>query len=102
MADGTSAVPGSYDLICGRPGSAHDPVLFEFTNDVTNDQNAEIERMNALLVGLSADPRAGLQVIAQAVPHPVRYRAPVFVSVRPGSRPVRRRHLRSGQSLPGC
>jgi uncharacterized protein (DUF305 family) len=43
-----------------QPGSAYDPVLFEFTNDVTNDQNAEIERMNALLVGLSDDPRATL------------------------------------------
>ncbi len=43
-----------------QPGSAYDPVLFEFTTDVTNDQNAEIERMNALLVGLSTDPRAGL------------------------------------------
>ncbi len=44
-----------------QPGSAYDPVLFEFLNDVTNDQNAEIERMNAVLVGLSADPRAGLK-----------------------------------------
>ena len=44
-----------------QPGSAYDPVLFEFTNDVTNDQSAEIERMNALLVGLSDDPRAGLK-----------------------------------------
>ena len=43
-----------------QPGSAFDPVLFEFTNSVTNDQSAEIERMNALLVGLSDDPRAGL------------------------------------------
>jgi len=42
------------------PGSAYDPVLFEFTSDITNDQNAEIERMNALLVSLSDDPRAGL------------------------------------------
>ena len=42
------------------PGSAYDPVLFEFTNDVTNDQTTEIERMNALLVSLSSDPRAGL------------------------------------------
>ncbi|MCW8872958.1 MAG: DUF305 domain-containing protein [Xanthomonadales bacterium] len=42
------------------PGSAFDPVLFEFTSDVTNDQNAEIERMNALLVRLSSDPRATL------------------------------------------
>jgi uncharacterized protein (DUF305 family) len=44
-----------------QPGSAYDPVLFEFTTDVTNDQSSEIERMNALLVGLSDDPRAGLQ-----------------------------------------
>jgi uncharacterized protein (DUF305 family) len=43
-----------------QPGSAYDPVLFEFTTDITNDQTAEIERMNALLVGLSSDPRAGL------------------------------------------
>ncbi|MDA0993735.1 MAG: DUF305 domain-containing protein [Proteobacteria bacterium] len=42
------------------PGSAYDPVLFEFTTDVTNDQTAEIERMNALLVSLSTDARAGL------------------------------------------
>lgn len=43
-----------------QPGSAYDPVLFEFTTDVTNGQTAEIERMNALLVSLSSDPRAGL------------------------------------------
>ncbi|MGI9259483.1 MAG: DUF305 domain-containing protein, partial [Gammaproteobacteria bacterium] len=43
-----------------QPGSAYDPVLFEFTNDVTNDQATEIERMNALLVGLSDDPRSSL------------------------------------------
>ncbi len=43
-----------------QPGSAYDPVLFEFTSDITNDQEAEIERMNALLVSLSTDPRAAL------------------------------------------
>ncbi len=43
-----------------QPGSAYDPVLFEFTSDITNDQNSEIERMNALLVSLSTDPRAAL------------------------------------------
>lgn len=43
-----------------QPGTAYDPVLFEFTTDVTNDQTAEIERMHALLLGLSSDPRAGL------------------------------------------
>ena len=44
-----------------RPGSAYDPVLFEFTTDVTNDQTAEIERMHTLLITLSDDPRAGLE-----------------------------------------
>ena len=43
-----------------QPGSAHDPVLFEFTSEVTNGQTAEIERMNALLVKLSDDPRSAL------------------------------------------
>jgi len=54
-----------------QPGSAYDPVLFQFTTDVTNDQNAEIERMNALLASLSADPRAtlaaGFQDAGQAI-----------------------------------
>jgi uncharacterized protein (DUF305 family) len=45
-----------------QPGSAYDTVLFEFVGDITNDQTAEIERMNALLVSLSDDPRAGLSV----------------------------------------
>ena len=44
-----------------QPGAAYDPVLFEFTTNITNDQNAEIVRMNALLVSLSDDPRAGLK-----------------------------------------
>ncbi len=43
-----------------QPGAAYDPVLFEFTNEVTNSQSTEIERMNVLLVGLSDDPRSGL------------------------------------------
>ena len=43
-----------------QPGAAYDALLFEFTTDVTNDQGAEIERMGALLAGLSSDPRAGL------------------------------------------
>jgi uncharacterized protein (DUF305 family) len=54
---------GAVDMVetlLKQPGSANDPVLFEFTGDITNDQTAEIERMNALLVGLSTDPRAGL------------------------------------------
>ncbi|NNC36047.1 MAG: DUF305 domain-containing protein [Acidimicrobiales bacterium] len=43
-----------------QPGSAYDPVLFEFINDIKTDQTDEIERMNAVLVSLSSDPRAGL------------------------------------------
>ena len=43
-----------------QPGSAYDPVLFDFTNDIVNDQMSEIERMSALLGSLSSDPRAGL------------------------------------------
>jgi uncharacterized protein (DUF305 family) len=44
-----------------QPGSAYDPILFEFTDDVTNDQNAEIERMSAVLVSFSTDKRANLK-----------------------------------------
>ncbi len=43
-----------------QPGSAYDPVLYEFVGDVKNDQQVEIERMHALLVTLSDDPRANL------------------------------------------
>ena len=44
-----------------QPGAAYDPVLFEFTSDIVNDQTAEIERMNVLLGSLSSDPRATLK-----------------------------------------
>ena len=43
-----------------RPGSAYDPVLFEFVNEVINDQKAEIKRMNALVPALAEDPRSSL------------------------------------------
>ncbi len=42
------------------PGSAYEPVMFEFTNDVVSDQQAEIDRMNRVAAGLSTDPRATL------------------------------------------
>lgn len=54
---------GAIDMVndlLDQPGSAYDPILFEFAGDVKNDQRVEIERMHALLVGLSEDPRAGL------------------------------------------
>jgi uncharacterized protein (DUF305 family) len=41
-------------------GAAQDPELFEFARDVKNDQEAEIERMTAMLAGYSPDPRVGL------------------------------------------
>ena len=48
------------DDLLDQPGSAYDPVLYEFVNEINNDQTAEIKRMNALLEGLSPDPRAAL------------------------------------------
>ena len=54
---------GAVDMVAElleQPGSAYDPTLFEFTSDVTNEQEAEIERMSALLATLSADPRSTL------------------------------------------
>ncbi|MBW3559317.1 MAG: DUF305 domain-containing protein, partial [Proteobacteria bacterium] len=44
-----------------KPGSAYDPVLFDFTSEISNDQTAEMTRMNALLAGLSEDPRGSLR-----------------------------------------
>ena len=48
------------DELHHTPGTAYEPRLYEFTNDVVTDQNAEIDRMNSVLAGLSADPRATL------------------------------------------
>ena len=43
-----------------KAGAAYDPVLFDFTTDISNEQTAETRRMNALLAGLSEDPRSSL------------------------------------------
>ncbi len=43
-----------------RSGSAYDPVLFRFANDVTNEQQAEIDRMTALSRQQAGDPRSTL------------------------------------------
>ena len=54
---------GALDMVeelHNSPGSAYDPVMFEFTNDVVTDQQAEIDRMNLTLATLSTDPRATL------------------------------------------
>ncbi|MEO1729229.1 MAG: DUF305 domain-containing protein [Pseudomonadota bacterium] len=48
------------DDLLGQPGSAADPVLFQFVSDIENDQRAEIDQMTNLLADLSTDPRAGL------------------------------------------
>ncbi len=44
-----------------RAGSAYDPNLFDFVNEVVNEQQAEIDRMTALLAGIANDPRATLR-----------------------------------------
>ncbi|MGN3975202.1 DUF305 domain-containing protein [Tsuneonella sp. SYSU-LHT278] len=54
---------GAVDMVGAlhkQPGTAYDPVMFEFTNEVVTDQKAEIDRMNAVAAGLSQDPRATL------------------------------------------
>lgn len=48
------------ERLLSRPGSAYDPVLFEFVNDVMNEQQGEIRRMTALARELSDDPRSSL------------------------------------------
>jgi uncharacterized protein (DUF305 family) len=44
-----------------QPGSAYDPVLENFTTEVTTEQKAEITRMTAVLLQLLPDPRSGLR-----------------------------------------
>ena len=47
------------DLLSQR-GTAQESQLFAFTSDITADQGMEIDRMDAMLVGLSSDPRVDL------------------------------------------
>ena len=49
------------DGLLDQRGAAQDSVLYEFTADITADQSAEIERMDAMLAGLSPDPRVALK-----------------------------------------
>jgi len=49
------------DDLLEYPGTAYDPIMAQFTDDVERDQKAEIERMNAVYGGLSNDPRAILK-----------------------------------------
>lgn len=48
------------DNLLDQPGTAQDSQLFAFTSDVTADQTAEIDRMDAMLAGFSPDPRVQL------------------------------------------
>ncbi len=48
------------DRLLDLPGTASDPLLYRFVGDIENDQEAEIERMDRVLAGLSSDPRATL------------------------------------------
>ena len=48
------------DNLTSQPGSAYDPVLFDFINDIEADQQSEIDRMSELLSSLSTDERVGL------------------------------------------
>ncbi len=54
-----------------QPGAAQDSVLFGFTSDITADQTAEINRMDAMMAELSPDPRvqlaAGFEDAGQAL-----------------------------------
>ncbi len=54
---------GAIDMVehlLSQRGSAYDPVLFDFVNDVRSEQQAEIRQMNVILAGLADDPRNGL------------------------------------------
>ncbi|HZV85431.1 MAG TPA: DUF305 domain-containing protein, partial [Brevundimonas sp.] len=59
IAHHEGAVKMVADLLA-RSGSAYDPVLFRFANDVTNEQQAEINRMTALLRERAGNPRSTL------------------------------------------
>ncbi|MEQ8434181.1 MAG: DUF305 domain-containing protein [Oceanicaulis sp.] len=48
------------DTLLDLRGTAYDPILFDFANDVRSEQRAEIRRMATILADLSDDPRAGL------------------------------------------
>jgi uncharacterized protein (DUF305 family) len=52
-------------------GAAQDSQLFAFTTDITSDQTMEIDRMDAMLAGLTPDPRvqlaAGFEDAGQAL-----------------------------------
>jgi len=59
IAHHDGAIDMVHDLFEGD-GTAADPILYRFVSDIDTEQTSEIERMDKLLAGLSADPRSGL------------------------------------------
>ena len=59
--------------LLAQRGAAQDSQLFAFTSEITSDQSAEIDRMDAMLAVLSPDPRielaAGFHDAGQAARH---------------------------------
>ncbi len=55
---------GAVDMVetlLHQVGSASDPVLYQFTTDVSNEQTAEIKRMDTLRGSYAGDPRVDLK-----------------------------------------
>ncbi|MEO6359250.1 MAG: DUF305 domain-containing protein [Sphingomicrobium sp.] len=55
---------GAVDMVealTKAPGSASDPILYQFVNDVSNEQTAEIKKMDTLRATFSGDPRVDLK-----------------------------------------
>ena len=49
------------EALLKQPGSAFDPVLYQFVTDVSNEQTAEIKRMDPLRNAFLGDPRVDLK-----------------------------------------
>ena len=60
IAHHAGAIEMARDLL-SKPGAAYDPTLYEFANEVINEQEAEIERMSLVLAQLGDDPRSTLK-----------------------------------------
>ena len=97
--------------LLSRPGSANDPVLFQFVNEVVNDQRAEITRMAGVLATLSSDPRSNLTAgfdnagqaasnmrLVAALPKPPGF----FDPTNPAGLPAAPQVLPAAQAAPGA
>ena len=55
---------GAVDMVedlTDRGGTAADPILYQFVNDVSNEQTAEIDKMDTLRASFVGDPRVDLK-----------------------------------------